>query len=416
MARKKLPRGIREKGSAYEARAIVNGIKINLYNSNLDELIVAFEAAKEQARMRADYRKNDMTLNEWFEEWFENVKSHRVKETSIAPMKRSYKRTFGFYIGNMKLNKIRPMHIQSAVNAMEKEGRSGRTIQDALGRVRECMEFAVANRMIPSNPCIVIEVPWTYKASKEEIALTQKEQNAFLQAVNDSWYKEMFYFMCLTGVRVGELGALKWEDIDFENELINIKHSLSSQYSDGVKKEMITSPKTVNSTRSIPFIGEMRDMLKSQKVKQAELRKNLGEERWRGKGELDNLVFTTGMGSPCNRYIVQKEIKKVLKRMREDEAVAAIAEHRPERVIRDFHPHTLRHTFATRCFENEMKPKVVQKLMGHSNITVTLNIYTHVLENKMDEEIRKFGTAMTDPNALIPQNIKLKNVTANSHG
>ena len=54
--------------------------------------------------------------------------------------------------------------------------------------------------------------------------------------------------------------------------------------------------------------------------------------------------------------------------------------------------------------------------MGHSNITVTLNIYTHVLENKMDEEIRKFGTAMTDPNALIPQNIKLKNVTANSHG
>ena len=179
---------------------------------------------------------------------------------------------------------------------------------------------------------------------------------------------------------------------------------------------MITSPKTVNSTRSIPFIGEMRDMLKSQKVKQAELRKNLGEERWRGKGELDNLVFTTGMGSPCNRYIVQKEIKKVLKRMREDEAVAAIAEHRPERVIRDFHPHTLRHTFATRCFENEMKPKVVQKLMGHSNITVTLNIYTHVLENKMDEEIKKFGTAMTDPNALIPQNIKLKNVTANSHG
>ena len=127
MVRKKLPRGIRGKGSAYEARAIVNGIKINLYNSNLDELIVAFEDAKEQARMRADYRKNDMPLNEWFEEWFENVKSHRVKETSIAPMKRSYKRTFGFYIGNMKLNKIRPMHIQSAVNAMEKEGRSGRT-------------------------------------------------------------------------------------------------------------------------------------------------------------------------------------------------------------------------------------------------------------------------------------------------
>lgn len=74
-----------------------------------------------------------------------------------------------------------------------------------LGRLRECMEFAVANEMIHSHPCIVIQVPWTDKRSKEEIALTQDEQNMFLSGVEDSWYKEMFYFLCLTGVRVGEL-------------------------------------------------------------------------------------------------------------------------------------------------------------------------------------------------------------------
>ena len=62
-----------------------------------------------------------------------------------------------------------------------------------------------------------IEVPWTFKQSKEEIALTQEEQDNFLSEMEDSWYKEMFYFMCLTGVRVGELGGMKWSDIDFKS-------------------------------------------------------------------------------------------------------------------------------------------------------------------------------------------------------
>lgn len=137
-----------------------------VYGSNIEKLIEEFEHAKEQARLSVDYRINEITLDEWSEEWFTNVKSHRIKETGIAPMKGSYRRIFGFYIGNMKLRDIRSIDIQRVVNVMEKEGKSGRTIQDALGRVRECMEFAVANRMISHNPCVIIEVPWTYKTSK----------------------------------------------------------------------------------------------------------------------------------------------------------------------------------------------------------------------------------------------------------
>ena len=138
-------------------------------------------------------------------------------------------------------------------------------MRDALGRLRECMEFAVVNEMIHSNPCIVIQVPWTDKRSKEEIALTQDEQNMILSGVEDSWYKEMFYFLCLTGVRVGELGVLRWEDINFNKKIIHIKHSLSISYVDGVKRMELVSPKTVNSYRKIPFIGEMEEILKSQK-------------------------------------------------------------------------------------------------------------------------------------------------------
>ena len=415
MAKTKLPRGIRENKGTYEARAMVNGVKINLYGSDLQQLLADFEMAKKQARNDLDYKKAAITLNEWFEEWFTSVKAHKVKETSISPMKNNFKRTFGFYIGTMKIKDIKPMDVQRAINAMEKDGISNSAMREALGRLRECLEFALGNQLISVNPCLIVEVPWTYKKAKEEIALTQEEQNALLNEVEDSWYKEMFYFMCLTGVRVGELGGLKWSDINFEKKVIGINRSLSCSYCNGVKREMLVSPKTVNSTRQIPFLGEMEEILKSQKEKQMKLKKELGA-RWRSGEEFEDLVFTTGMGSPCSRYIVEKEIKKAIRRIREKEAVAAVQESRQPQMIRDFHPHTLRHTFATRCFENKMEPKVVQALLGHSSISITLNIYTHVLDNKMEEEIKKFGVAKTQTlNEYSQIDVKKVKITALSH-
>lgn len=96
MAKRKLPKGIREKNGAYEARAMVSGIRINLYSANLDSLIKDFERAKEQAKRSVHYMKSEITLSEWFDEWFDEVKAHKVKETSIRPMKNNFKRTFGF--------------------------------------------------------------------------------------------------------------------------------------------------------------------------------------------------------------------------------------------------------------------------------------------------------------------------------
>lgn len=269
--------------------------------------------------------------------------------------------------------------------------------------------------MIAVNPCLIVEVPWTYKKAKEEIALTQEEQDVLLNEVEDSWYREMFYFMCLTGVRVGELGGLKWCDIDMDKQVIFIRRSLSCNYCNGVKREVLVTPKTVNSTRQIPFIGEMEEILKSQRKKQLLSKKEL-VSRWRGKEEFEDLVFTTGMGSPCNRYIVEKEIKKMILRIREKEAVVAVQENRVLKVIRDFHPHTLRHTFAARCFENKMEPKVVQALLRYSSINITLNIYTHVLDNKMEEEIKKFGAAKTQGvDAYSGVDVRKARITVLSH-
>lgn len=413
----KLPKGIRVKGDRYEARAMVSGVKIDIYSKDLkkeslDSLIKRFELAKTQAINNIDYKKEHMTVNDWFQEWFDTYKRHRIKETSIYTTKNRYNQTFGYYLGSKKLNSVNNLDVQKAMNALESSGRAVSTIRSALSNFKECMEAARINHYISDNPCLLIEVPWQMKTTEEEMALEVDEQRTFLRAIEGNWYKEMFYFMFLTGCRVGEVGAIKWNCIDFNKKQIRIQASLSCSYENGTKRIEIVTPKTANSVRVIPFIGEIEEMLKSQLTKQQRLKKELGE-RWRAKGKFENLVFCTTMGSQVTRYIVQKEIKKIILHINMNNAVESINGQKMIRPIRDFHPHTIRHTFATRCFERGMSPKVVQKLMGHANITITLTIYTHVMESKMLEESQKFGNAYIK--SLPNTKLSLPNITNKSH-
>ena len=189
---RKLPKGIyQRKDGRYEARAVINGIKIQLYNFDLKKLKSEFEKQKEEAKQGVDKKFSNITLDEWFEEWFTKYKVPQIKETSIVPMKTKYRANFGRLIGKKKVVDIRNMDIQEVINTMKREGRATSSMRDALGRIRECLESAKNNRIIPENPCFDITVPWE-NTTKERRFLTQEEQNRFLQQVEDSWYKEMF--------------------------------------------------------------------------------------------------------------------------------------------------------------------------------------------------------------------------------
>lgn len=390
---KELGTGIRQReGGRYEARATINGINIDLYNTDLKQLKIDFEEAKKQARMSIDTKRQQITLNEWFEEWFTKYKVPMIKSTSMFAMKSKYYNTFGNLIGTKKVVDIRNIDIQEAINTMQKEGRASSSMRDALGRVRDCLESAKHNRIISENPCFEISVPWENKQVLRRF-LSVQEQNLFLQTVENNWYKEMFYIMLLTGMRIGEVGGLKWSDVDFENECILINQSLSCNYEKGVKKMCLTTPKTHNSYRKIPFMGEAKEMFLAQKKKQDKIRRELGK-RYRCEGEFADLVFVTSMGSPVLRYHAEKECKKVVKAINEAEAFDSVREQRKPNIFEDVYPHALRHTFCSRCFEKGMNPKVVQALMGHQHYSTTIEIYTHVTEQKFDDEIAKFGNAI----------------------
>ncbi len=379
------------KDGRYEARARINGNDVSIYGFNIRELKKDLQELKEQAQNAIEYRRRNLTLNEWFEEWFQTYKLPVVKETSVFPMKRKFYSSFGAILGERPVSSITNIDIQGVINRMSQEGRATSSMRESLGRMRECMESAKNNQIISLNPCFEINVPWENTQVRRRF-LSREEQNTFLGATEHNWYKEMFYIMFLTGMRIGEVGGLMWKDVDFENKCLHINRSLSCQYEYGEKILRLTTPKTHNSYRKIPFFGEAEEMFQSQKGKVASLKKTLGK-RWRATGEYEDLVFVTTMGSPVLRYHAEKEIKKIIKQINEQEAFDSVREQREPHYFEDLYPHAIRHTFCSRCFEADMQPKVVQSIMEHQHYSTTIDIYTHVTDEKYQDEIGKFGRA-----------------------
>ena len=202
--------------------------------------------------------------------------------------------------------------------------------------------------------------------------------------------------MLLTGLRIGEVGGLLWEDIDFENRFIYVKRSLTYQYENHKKIMMFSSPKTENSVRKIPFFGETKEILLRQKDK-LERRKSEVGYFWVQPEGMENLVFLTSRGTPIGRYSIESDMRNItsqLNMMRRTEADVygeAFVE------IGRLHPHALRHTFATRCFEKGMSPRTVQEIMGHANYNTTVS-YTHVLDDMKQREAEIVGDFLNNKN------------------
>ena len=392
---KELGKGIRQrKDGRYEARAVVEGINISIIKSSLKECLEEFKEAKKMASNNMDMKRVNITLNEWFEEWFEQYKKPYIKETSIYPLRSKYYNIFGNTLGDKKVIEINNIDIQSVINSMRDSGRAASSMRTALSIIRECLESAKNNRIIQVNPCFDIKVYWENKTTLRRF-LSKEEQDLFLNKSknNGDWYYEMFYIMLHTGMRIGEVGGLKWEDVDFKNKCIHINRSLSCQYEKGKKIMRLTTPKTHNSYREIPFMGEVENMFNAQYKKQQTYKENLGD-RWREEKGFENFVFTSSMGSPVTRYIAEKQINKIVKEINEEEMFNAVKENRTPKIFEKVYPHALRHTFCSRCFECNMNPKVVQKIMGHQHYSTTIDIYTHVTNEKIEDEISKFNIAL----------------------
>lgn len=316
-----------------------------------------------------------ITLQDWFYTWLFEYRKQDLKAKSFD----RYYNIYNKYIANSTIGKIRlcnlkTTHLQIYYNELEKNGVAPSTIKQINTKLKTCLEEAWRQQYIQQNWCKLVKLPKVEKSDEVRV-LTESEQIRFLEAIKGHELEMLFIVALGTGLRRGELLGLKWSDINFKTKELTVNRSLQKIpiHKDDkiVRYEIIEqTPKTKNSVRTIPIPEPIIKKLKKHKKKQNEMILCIGEE-YNNK----DYVLCNPLGKPFEEKRPNRNLKSILKKL-------------------DIEPmkfHALRHTYATRLFEAGVPPKTVQKLMGHSDIQTTMNIYTHVMKGEKIEAVEKLN-------------------------
>jgi len=309
----------------------------------------------------------DMLVDSWFEYWI-SVKRQTVRSNTVRNYIERYNKNIKPLIGNKLLMDIKPIHCQKIFTDMADEGYKSTTIYQTRITLYNMLDFAKENEVILSNPCKKSVRSDIGEPSKKKEALTIEAQRLFLQSVKGYSYENQYRFVLQTGLRTGELIGLKWDDINFREKTMTIQRSMEYRYCVGEWK--VGPPKSVAGFRTIPLTDEAIRILQNQKFKNSTV-KNI-EKEW------SDTVFLCRKGTPVKNSTYDSELFRFCDRAG----------------IPRFSMHVLRHTFATRCIEGGMKPKTLQKILGHSNIGITMNLYVHITEDEKHKEIELVADAL----------------------
>lgn len=386
--KKRLPPGISlRKDGRYQARYTFNGKRCTLYGKDLKEVQKKLRDVKYEMDHGIYAKPDKVTVDSWFKVWKEEYASNNMRENTLAHVDSMYKYHIKPEIGHMKMQEVRTEHIQMLLNKMKKESYSTDFMKRVRNVVSQMFKQAYKNDMIYRNPVDNAVTP-TGKEKKEHRVLTEQEQKKFLEYAKGNEYELVFVLGLSTGMRIGEIQALQWKDVDFKNLLISIDGTLIKV--DG--KEYIKGPtKTKSSRRSVPLLPDVAKRLKEHRKEQLKYRMILGPEWQQVKG-VEDLLFCTPIGRPLSRSVIYNAIDRIIEQINHDERMKAREEGREPVIFGHFSSHTMRHTFATRALENGIPPKVVQELLGHSTIKTTMDIYTHVLPKTKNDEIQKIAS------------------------
>lgn len=390
MAGKKLPKGISiRKDGRYQARYTVNGKRYTVYGKTKKEVEKKLRDATYEIEHGIYAKPDKITVDSWYKTWVKVYRENIVRETTLAGNSKCYKHVKE-EIGDMRLQSVRPEHIQKVLNRMKQEGYSRGYINHTRMTMNMIFGQAYMNGIIVANPVNKSVMPKVEeRENPRRRALTEYEQKEFLECAEKRkpFYAGIFYVGFSTGMRIGEINALEWTDIDFDNMEIHVTGTMIKVAGKEYRKGPV---KTDGSRRTIPMLPEVAKRLKKHKAEQAKLHMMMGD-KWKPAKGLENLVFTTMFGKPLMTLSVGRYIDSTVNAVNRTEEKRAAAEHRKPVVMESFCPHSMRHTFATRALEKGIPPRVVQSYLGHSTIDMTMNIYTHVTAELEKEEIRKLA-------------------------
>lgn len=252
-------------------------------------------------------------------------------------------------------------------------------------------QLAVRDQVIRNNPTDGVMKEISKQSGKNRgvrHALTIEQQRAFMEYVANHpvyyhWWS-LFTVLLGTGCRIGEALGLRWEDLDFENRIISINHSLVYYPTAKERKSVmrIVKPKTEAGIRTIPMLDVVYDAFQMELEEQKETGFNTDEI-----DGMTGFVFKNRYGGVPNYNTVNQAIKRIINSHNADEVILAKREKREPVIIPNFSCHHFRHTFATRLCEVESNLKVIQSIMGHRNIETTMDVYAEATDRKKKESM-----------------------------
>ncbi len=323
-----------------------------------------------------------MTVNELFQRY---LMTRELAESTRHNYEYLWKLHISETLGGMKVMEVKSSHIQSFYAEKSKLGLSEKTIKLFHTLLMPAFQLAVEDDLIRKNP-VSGKCKGYGREAVHRQALSVEEQGKLQRFIEAhpiyTTYEPLIQIMIGTACRAGEIIGLTWSDVDIPGGDVRIDHQLVyKDYGDGYHFHCV-SPKTKAGVRTIPMTRQVRAAFLKQRKSQ------LAQDTARDV-EVDGLrgfVFTGRNGMPLMPSALNNILYNIVKAYNKAETIQAKIAHRQPELMPKFSAHVLRHTGCTRMAETGMDPKVLQYIMGHDDITVTMGVYNHISDRRRIEQ------------------------------
>jgi integrase len=311
-------------------------------------------------------------LADYLRHWLDKVVRPTIRKNTQASYDGVIRNHISKHIGGVLLARLTPVHVQGLYSSMEKERTSPRTRQLAHAVLRSSLDQAVRWNLVVRNVCDAVDAP---RVPKKELRVYGPEEvRELLKTAEEHRLEALFVLAVSTGLRQGELFGLQWGDIDLETGTIFVQRQLEE-----VNGHLaLTEPKSAKGRRRIDLPGMAVDALWTHKA------------RMLAEGHLDGQVFCDSEGGFLRKSnFIRKVFKPLIRKTNDRLRREAEKTGREPKVLPDIRFHDLRHTSATLLLSQGVHPKIVQERLGHSQISLTLDTYSHVLPGLQKEAATK---------------------------
>lgn len=332
--------------------SLSGGIRKSFYGRTSDDvrrqLVEAIHANESGDRGET----NSMTLGQYLDMWLERIAKPRVRAQTFKGYEVNIRVHLKPALGKMPLDKIQAMHVQDLIDRKLREGMAPKSVRYMHGILRNALNRAIRWNYIQRNPAAHVDGP--REQPKEIQPFTREEAQRFLRAIKGDRLEALYTVALTMGLRQGEALGLRWRDLDLQ--LGDIRVSKQLQRVD--HRYELVEPKTMRSRRHLAIPPAILQSLRTHKERQEGEREAAGK-RWHDS----DLVFCRPDGYPLSGSVVTHRFQELL-----DQADL------PRRRF-----HDLRHSCATLLLAQGVSPRVVMDVLGHSQISLTMNTYAHVL-------------------------------------